>query len=159
MRITASLPKALFIFSVGCVAVRIVMRSPQLSSPITSRISGLRSGSLVNPKIPQTAAAFTQMRGDVPRWRSRAEGGNDWYDKTRNANQGRSEAEELARRREANRMANNGREREDLYTDAWDGDRYKGSSFNILTVLVLVSVAAPVTGVVFALATYGKLWG
>eukprot|EP00954_Amorphochlora_amoebiformis_P006277 491887-Amorphochlora_amoeboformis.AAC.1 len=105
MRITASLPKALFIFSVGCVAVRIVMRSPQLSSPITSRISGLRSGSLVNPKIPQTAAAFTQMRGDVPRsnpnprlrviWRSRAEGGNDWYDKTRNANQGRSEAEEV----------------------------------------------------------------
>eukprot|EP00466_Bigelowiella_natans_P003819 jgi/Bigna1/52992/estExt_Genewise1Plus.C_140046 len=83
----------------------------------------------------------------------------DWFKETRNPNQGRTDNEEIAQRREANMIANNGKERKDLYTDAWDGDKYKGSSFNILTVLILVGIGAPVTGVVFALATYGKLWG
>eukprot|EP00465_Bigelowiella_longifila_P010030 CAMPEP_0185254474 /NCGR_PEP_ID=MMETSP1359-20130426/3283_1 /TAXON_ID=552665 /ORGANISM="Bigelowiella longifila, Strain CCMP242" /LENGTH=165 /DNA_ID=CAMNT_0027837519 /DNA_START=20 /DNA_END=517 /DNA_ORIENTATION=- len=83
----------------------------------------------------------------------------DWFKATRNPNQGRTDNEEIAQRREANMIANNGKERKDLYTDAWDGDKYKGSSFNILTVLILVGIGAPVTGVVFALATYGKLWG
>ena len=35
-------------------------------------------------------------------------------------------------RREANRAANNGLERKDLYTDAWAGSEYRGSSNNIV---------------------------
>lgn len=52
-----------------------------------------------------------------------------------------------------------GREREDLYTDNWDGDVYKGNKVNILSVLIVVSILAPVAGLIFALQTYGTLWG
>ena len=45
------------------------------------------------------------------------------------------------------------------YTDAWDGDKYKGSSFNILTVLLAISILTPLLGLVFAYKTYGVLWG
>jgi hypothetical protein len=62
-------------------------------------------------------------------------------------------------RREANRLANNGRERKDLYTANWDGSEYKGSKFNILTVIALVSVLTPLLGLVFAYTTFGVLWG
>lgn len=62
-------------------------------------------------------------------------------------------------RRAANRAANNGKERKDLYTDNWDGSEYKGSPFNILTLLALLFVATPVAGLAFAKLTYGTLWG
>lgn len=62
-------------------------------------------------------------------------------------------------RREANRAANGGKERKDLYTDNWDGSEYKGSSFNVLTVIALVSVLTPLLGLVFAYTTFGVLWG
>lgn len=62
-------------------------------------------------------------------------------------------------RREANRLANNGKERKDLYTDNWDGSEYKGSSFNVLTVIALVSVLTPLLGLLFAYTTFGILWG
>jgi len=51
------------------------------------------------------------------------------------------------------------REREDLFTDNWDGDEYKGSNFNELTVGLGIAIAMPILGLVFAAATYGKLWG
>ena len=85
--------------------------------------------------------------------------GRDWYTQTREATSRRTVREEIEYRREANRIANNGRERKDLYTDNWDGDQYKGSSFNILTVLAVISVLVPVLGLVFAYQTYGVLWG
>lgn len=61
--------------------------------------------------------------------------------------------------REANWAANNGRERKDLYTDNWDGSEYKGSPFNILSLLAFLFVATPIAGLVFAYFTYGELWG
>jgi hypothetical protein len=64
-----------------------------------------------------------------------------------------------AYRKEANRLANNGKERKDLYTANWDGAEYKGSKFNILTVIALVSVLTPLLGLVFAYTTFGVLWG
>jgi len=51
------------------------------------------------------------------------------------------------------------RDREDLYTDNWDGDQYKGSGWNELTVGLAIAVAVPVIGLGFAAATYGSLWG
>lgn len=115
--------------------------------------------------------------------------GLDWYQQTRDAmNTKRSAREEMGMcfisclvslgvclcvgcvslvssceiveiRREANRRANNGRDREDLYTDNWDGDVYKGNKVNVLSVLVAISVLAPLVGIIFALQTYGTLWG
>lgn len=86
--------------------------------------------------------------------------GRDWYSQTREAMNSKTSArEQLERYREANREANNGREREDLYTDNWDGDVYKGGKVNILSVLIAVSILAPIAGLVFALQTYGTLWG
>jgi hypothetical protein len=82
--------------------------------------------------------------------------GESWYEATKKR---RSDAEELARRREANFRANNGKERKDLYTDNWDGDVYKGSSFNILTVLIGIAVGVPVAGLIFAYTSYGVYWG
>jgi hypothetical protein len=67
--------------------------------------------------------------------------------------------QELEWRRQANIEANNGKERKDLYTDNWDGDVYKGSKFNVLTVILLASVVAPLAGLIFAYQTYGILWG
>ena len=62
-------------------------------------------------------------------------------------------------RREANRLANNGKERKDLYSENWDGSEYKGSKFNVLTVILIASVLAPAAGLVFAYTTFGVLWG
>ena len=62
-------------------------------------------------------------------------------------------------RRQANLAANNGKERKDLYTDNWDGSEYKGSGFNILTLLALLAVLAPILGLFFAYQSYGELWG
>lgn len=62
-------------------------------------------------------------------------------------------------RRKANWEANNGLERKDLYTDNWDGDKYKGGAVNILSVIVVVSVLTPLAGLAFAYLTYGRLWG
>ena len=62
-------------------------------------------------------------------------------------------------RRAANAAANNGRERQDLYTDAWDGAEYKGSRWNILTLLAALSVLVPVAGLGFAYWSYGVYWG
>ncbi len=52
-----------------------------------------------------------------------------------------------------------GRERKDLYTDNWDGSEYKGSSFNVLTVLAVVSVLTPLLGLAFAYWSFGVYWG
>jgi hypothetical protein len=64
-----------------------------------------------------------------------------------------------ARRREANLTANKGKDRKDLYTDNWEGSEFKGSSFNVLTVILIVSVLTPLFGIIFAYFSYGKLWG
>ena len=37
----------------------------------------------------------------------------------------------------ANEAANNGKERKDLYTDAWDGDVYKGATNPRLALIAL----------------------
>eukprot|EP00884_Botryococcus_braunii_P020014 jgi/Botrbrau1/6697/Bobra.0202s0034.1 len=85
--------------------------------------------------------------------------GQDWYQKTRDPYQGRTVREELEYRRQANLAANKGKERKDLYTDNWEGSEYKGSSINILTVLIALFILVPVAGLAFAFATFGTLWG
>ena len=40
-----------------------------------------------------------------------------------------------------------------------DGSVYKGSMFNVLTVIALVSILTPLAGLVFAWWSYGVLWG
>ncbi len=98
-------------------------------------------------------------------------------------------------RRRANELANNGKERKDLYTDncelpsalggrrpqltlggggpqltvcaahacvsmhAGEGSEYKGSPFNILTLLAGLFVLVPFAGLVFAWFGYGVYWG
>ena len=64
-----------------------------------------------------------------------------------------------AERKAANWKANNGRDRKDLYTDAWDGSEFKGSKVNILTVILAISVLVPLGLVIFAVQSYGTLWG
>jgi hypothetical protein len=61
--------------------------------------------------------------------------------------------------RQANWEANKGKERKDLYTEKWDGAEYKGSPINVLTIILIVSVLTPLIGVIFALRSYGTLWG
>lgn len=62
-------------------------------------------------------------------------------------------------RRQANLAANNGLERKDLYTANWAGSEYRGSRWNILTLVGALFVLTPVAGLVFAYVTYGTLWG
>ena len=85
--------------------------------------------------------------------------GRSWFEQTRDPLRGRTVAQEIERRRKANWEANGGRDREDLYTDAWAGSEWRGSGNNVLTWILVASVAAPVAGLVFAYCTYGKLWG
>jgi len=47
---------------------------------------------------------------------------------------------------------------EHLYSANWQGDVYVGSKWNIMTVLMAVSILVPVMGLVFAWASYGTLW-
>ena len=42
---------------------------------------------------------------------------------------------------------------------AWEGSEFVGSSNNILTWLIVASVAAPLAGLAFAYWSYGTLWG
>jgi hypothetical protein len=72
--------------------------------------------------------------------------GASWYEATRNPTQGRTVAQELARRKAAT-------------WEAWEGSEFVGSSNNILTWLIVASVAAPLAGLAFAYWSYGTLWG
>ena len=40
-----------------------------------------------------------------------------------------------------------------------DGDRWKGSPFNVLNVILAVSVLTPLAGLAFAYWSFGRLWG
>lgn len=85
--------------------------------------------------------------------------GADWYTKTRELSRPRTVREEIEYRRQANLAANNGLERKDLYTANWAGSEYRGSRWNILTLVGALFVLTPVAGLVFAYVTYGTLWG
>lgn len=51
------------------------------------------------------------------------------------------------------------REREDLYSDKWAGDKYVGGEFwNELTVGIAIFVAVPAVVTVVAIASRGVLW-
>ena len=63
------------------------------------------------------------------------------------------------RRRAANRAANNGLERKDLYTDAWAGSEWRGGKVNVLSVLIVISILTPAIGLAFAIWSYGVYWG
>ena len=39
------------------------------------------------------------------------------------------------------------------------GDEWKGSQFNVLNVILAVSVLVPLLGLGFAYFSFGKLWG
>ncbi|PNH05025.1 hypothetical protein TSOC_008762 [Tetrabaena socialis] len=117
----------------------------------------------------RSALVVTARAGAKPPAKASAKGakdaaplqyGADWYSKTRElARSPRTVREEIEYRRQANLAANNGKERKDLYTDNWDGSEYKGSPFNILTLVGALFVLTPVAGLFFAFYTYGILWG
>ncbi|KAG7672238.1 hypothetical protein NADE_000087 [Nannochloris sp. 'desiccata'] len=110
--------------------------------------------------MKQTKKGFSRRSKKIEERPQTVEYGNDWYTQTREAAKPRRTAsEEMEYRRQANLEANNGKDRKDLYTDNWDGDVYKGSPVNILTILAAVSILVPVAGLVFAYQTYGVLWG
>ena len=50
-------------------------------------------------------------------------------------------------------------DREDLYTENWGGDKWKGDKVNVLSIIVAVSIIVPLVGLAFAYLTFGKLWG
>lgn len=113
-----------------------------------------------NKEMKQTKKGFSRRSKKIEERPQTVEYGNDWYTQTREAAKPRRTAsEEMEYRRQANLEANNGKDRKDLYTDNWDGDVYKGSPVNILTILAAVSILVPVAGLVFAYQTYGVLWG
>jgi len=74
-------------------------------------------------------------------------------------NRPRTVSEEIGRRKYANRRANNGRDRKDLYSENWDGSEYKGDSRNILTFVGALFILTPLGLLVFAYTSYGTLWG
>lgn len=45
-----------------------------------------------------------------------------------------------------------------LYSANWQGDEYIGSNWNILTVLMGLTIAVPMLGLLFAWLSYGTLW-
>eukprot|EP00775_Hariotina_reticulata_P007696 gene7696-7895_t len=45
-----------------------------------------------------------------------------------------------------------------LYTNNWQGDVYVGSNVNILTVIMGLTIAIPLLGLLFAYLSYGTLW-
>ena len=71
----------------------------------------------------------------------------NWFEETRNA------------AAQTKRPKSNNVDRSDLYTDNWDGDVYKGSGVNILTVLIGFTIGVPVIGLIFAYFTFGEYWG
>ena len=159
---------------------------------------------------PPSVACRASKKADGATGNAKKKGGDyqeAWFKSTRATLDAQSTTE--GRRRvireyvEANRKANGGREREDLYTDNWDGafrrssvvgcrlsclnssrdvrrplplplshthtlcaslvrypgDVYKGNPVNVLSVILGVSILAPLIGLIFALQTYGTLWG
>ncbi|KXZ44385.1 hypothetical protein GPECTOR_68g356 [Gonium pectorale] len=158
------------------------LASPSITAPCT-RVARRSRGALVvvraAGKKAQQAPSGKGLKGGAS-----LDYGNDWYTKTRELAKPRTVREEIASplhpnrlplpaalfaagagayspeyRRQANLIANNGKERKDLYTDNWDGSEYKGSPFNILTLVGALFILTPVAGLVFAYWSYGTLWG
>ena len=99
-----------------------------LATPKTSTSSTSSSRSVVAAAAPKkTAAKRSRKEQQIP-----VDYGRDWFAATRDPSRGLSPRQEMQMRREANRAANNGLERKDLYTDAWAGSEYRGSSNNIV---------------------------
>lgn len=46
-----------------------------------------------------------------------------------------------------------------LVSDNWEGDTYRGSNFNILTLILGLIFFVPVIGLAVAYFSYGSLWG
>jgi hypothetical protein len=147
------------------------MRAPPLSTSQSPTPRALRRlapsrpqalfGGSNNKEMKQTKKGFSRRSKQTIEDRPKTvEYGSDWYQQTREAAKPRrTPREEMEYRRQANLEANNGKDRKDLYTDNWDGDVYKGSPVNILSILIAVSLLVPVAGLVFAYQTYGVLWG
>lgn len=129
-----------------------------LATPKTSTSSTSSSRSVVAAAAPKTSTSSTSssrrsvVAAAAPKKtaakRSRKEQqipvdyGRDWFAATRDPSRGLSPRQEMQMRREANRAANNGLERKDLYTDAWAGSEYRGSSNNIVRGLDFVGARA-----------------
>jgi len=65
-----------------------------------------------------------------------------------------AEAQEFAEKYAPSRI-----NEEIYYSDNWEGDVYVGSNWNILTVILFISIAVPIAGLIFAYFSYGTLWG
>ncbi|KAF8058884.1 hypothetical protein HT031_005452 [Scenedesmus sp. PABB004] len=142
----------------GIVPARMALqRAPQLQRPLQLQPAALHPRVVVTRAARQPAKPAKQQ-GKQRAQRAQVEYGAGWYEATRQA-PARTVREEIAYRKEANRLANNGRERKDLYTEAWDGSEWKGGNVNVLTVIAAISVLVPLLGLAFAFFTFGELWG
>lgn len=103
-----------------------------------------------------TGTTTTKQKGAAAERPKAVKYGADWYAATREASKPSTVREEIARRRAVNDVAYRDRR---LNSDAWEGSEYKGSKYNILTLLVALFLLVPVLGLAFAFQTYGVLWG
>lgn len=141
---------------------KLAMPSPMSLRPLPSFVSANRlRGKLNIGRHTKVAAAKEDLRKAMGlKKEDEIEYGENWYSATRKAiKETSSNSKYMDRWRKANYEANNGMDRKDLYTDAWAGDEYQGSKFNILTLLGGLFVLVPVLGIAFALSTKGVLWG
>jgi hypothetical protein len=154
---TASRPSALF---GGSKELKQTRKALPSARPFSTRTNALFGGGSNNKEMKQTKKGFSRRSKSIEERPQTVQYGSDWYAQTREAAKPRrTTREEMEYRRQANLAANNGKDRKDLYTDNWDGDKYKGNPVNILSVLIVISILVPVAGLVFAFNTYGKLWG
>eukprot|EP00241_Pyramimonas_parkeae_P009932 CAMPEP_0114255106 /NCGR_PEP_ID=MMETSP0058-20121206/17372_1 /TAXON_ID=36894 /ORGANISM="Pyramimonas parkeae, CCMP726" /LENGTH=132 /DNA_ID=CAMNT_0001369443 /DNA_START=73 /DNA_END=468 /DNA_ORIENTATION=- len=128
-----------------------------IRTPITSRTlkdrRAMRTRVAARPLGRIAVVAQAEKKPDV-------DYGDDWYTQTKQYSVRKTNSKQFyAKYKAANEAANNGKERKDLYSDAWDGDVYKGKEkVNILTVLIALFIGVPVLGLIFAYQSYGVLW-
>ena len=104
-------------------------------------------GSLALRVRAETDDPVVKEQGVPSSTQQESQEGPSWFEETRQA------AEQTTKPK------SNYVDRQDLYTDNWDGDTYTGGGLNILTVLVGLGLGVPLVGLVFAYLTWGELWG
>lgn len=109
---------------------------------LTKEVAALRSSAVQRRKQGRATKLVTAKKQQV-------DYGEDWYSSTKNfgrTNTIKNSKKYMDNYREANRLANNGKERKDLYTDNWDGDVYKGRLPSNCDMLVLLIASLQMHG-------------
>lgn len=111
----------------GSIAIVTAAASPETLTSTSSSFGGRRRRIIAAAAPKKPAPKKSEKNQQIP-----VDYGRDWFAATRDPSRGLTPRQEMERRRAANQAANNGLERKDLYTDAWAGSEYRGSSNNIV---------------------------